>query len=867
MKKMVMLLLFAVILFSNGFGKTVDLNRAKTVAANYLASMPVQFPQGIKGGLTLSYSAAENNTSGLKASSTSLFYVFNVTNARGFIIISADDIISPVLAYSSETSFTAGNIPPNVAAWLKGYEHEISYAIKTNMDPAPDVMSKWAALNAGPLPGNGLKSATGVNPLITTLWGQDPFYNGLCPFDNPKNERTVTGCVATAMAQVMKYHSYPTTGIGSYSYNTTRYGTLSANFGATTYNWTSMPNSVTSANTDVATLMYHCGVSVEMEYNVSSQGGSAAYVIASDDPKCAENSLKNYFGYATTLQGVKKANYTNSGWISLLKAELDVSRPMVYAGGAHCFVCDGYNDSDYFHFNWGWSGDYDGYFLLTSLNPGGTGTGGGSGSYTNGQEAIIGIRQPASGGTGNRFFKLALNAPVTCPSDTINYEDSLSFHTDIINNGHATFSGDITACIFDTNGNFIHEVQTIKGIALIPGSHLPDGATFTNPGLSSMLPNTYFVGIMYSTNDTNWIIVADTNAFHNNKRLVVINSNPIEMYSAMNISPGLHLTQGDAVSVQLDLFNYGTTDFNGTLDLSIYDLDGYYVNFIGEKTNFSLPAKQHTSGITFSTSSINVLPGSYLIALWYQPAGTSDWQLIGSTAYENPVLIEVNAAPLIADQYEPNNTLQAATNMPVSFATNPAIIQTSDANCHEGIDYDFYTLSLPVGFNYIIAGYMVDAYNDPDQVYTLDAQWSWSTNGTTWSEAYDDTIPGHINLENGGTIMFQVSPYYPGQTGTYKAMIQISRNPLGVDDQMPLAGLRVYPNPVHDQFFIESADQQAVISGVKLFSVTGNELAAVSFTGLQSGCSMPVTNLQDGTYILHVTTTHGIIHRKIVIRR
>ena len=148
MKKIFLSLLFTLILFSNGFGKTVEANRAKTVVSNYLASMPTRFPQGVPGGLTLCYTASE-----------------------------------------------------------------------------------WTTLDKGPLQGKVLKSSSGVNSLITTLWDQSPFYNDLCPFDNTANERTVTGFVATAMAQVMKYHAYPTTGIGSYSYSTTRYGTLSANSG------------------------------------------------------------------------------------------------------------------------------------------------------------------------------------------------------------------------------------------------------------------------------------------------------------------------------------------------------------------------------------------------------------------------------------------------------------------------------------------------------------------------------------------------------------------------------------------------------------------------------------------------------------
>lgn len=115
--------------------------------------------------------------------------------------------------------------------------------------------------------------------------------------------------------------------------------------------------------------------------------------------------------------------------------------------------------------------------------------------------------------------------------------------------------------------------------------------------------------------------------------------------------------------------------------------------------------------------------------------------------------------------------------------------------------------------------------------------------------------------------MFDVEPYYPGQTGTYQSVVRISRNALGVNDKTQPDQVMVYPNPVTDYLFIESADQRAVLSGIKLFSVTGCELTTVNFTGLKSGCSMSVTNLQDGTYILAVTTVSGIIHRQIVIRK
>jgi hypothetical protein len=222
--------------------------------------------------------------------------------------------------------------------------------------------------------------STAVSPLVQTKWDQSPYYNNLCPYDNSKGERTVTGCVATAMAQVMNYWEYPKKGTGFHSYNHSKYGTLNANFGSTTYDWANMPNELTSSSSTVqknavATLMYHCGVSVDMDYNVSSEGGSGAYVISSRSPvtHCTEYALKTYFGYKTSIQGVQKADYTTTNWKNLLKAELDASRPIVYAGfgdGGHCFVCDGYDNNDYFHFNWGWGGLYDGYFALNALIPG-----------------------------------------------------------------------------------------------------------------------------------------------------------------------------------------------------------------------------------------------------------------------------------------------------------------------------------------------------------------------------------------------------------------------------------------------------------------------------------------------------------------
>ena len=336
-------------------------------------------------------------------------YIFN--GKEGFVVMAADDCVQPILGYSLTGKFVTENMPTNVKGWLEGYNDEIQYAIDSKMKASTETSKLWKDLIEGNT--KAAKATTVVSALLQTTWDQNGYYyysggqlliyelyNNLCPYDNNAGERTVTGCVATAMAQIMKYWSYPAYGVGSHSYTPEthpEYGVQSANFATTNYAWSNMPNELTSSSTTtqknaIATLMYHCGVSVDMDYDISNNGGSGAY---SEDVPYA---LINYFNYKSTASIKYKSNYTDNNWINLLKTELNASRPIQYSGsgtGGHAFVCDGYNSNNYFHFNWGWSGSNDGFYLLSSLNPGSGGSGGGNYNFTNSQKAIIGI-EPAS---------------------------------------------------------------------------------------------------------------------------------------------------------------------------------------------------------------------------------------------------------------------------------------------------------------------------------------------------------------------------------------------------------------------------------------------------------------------------------------
>lgn len=285
-------------------------------------------------------------------------YVVNLMPS-GYVLIAGDDAAQPVLGYNFNVEWTGENFPVQLADMLESWKQQLAYIISNNLQADAAIRSEWARLDVVAGSFQPMRYDRDVSPLITSTWGQGTYYNALCPSGTP------VGCVATAMAQIMRYWAYPTTGQGSHSYVHPTYGVQSADFGATTYNWAAMPNYLTSANTAVATISYHAGVSVEMDYHPS---GSGAY--STDVP----SALINYFKYKNTATYRSKASYSDAAWHTLLQTELNESRPVYYSGydpseGGHAWIIDGFQATNHYHVNWGWDGYYNGYFYLTSLNP------------------------------------------------------------------------------------------------------------------------------------------------------------------------------------------------------------------------------------------------------------------------------------------------------------------------------------------------------------------------------------------------------------------------------------------------------------------------------------------------------------------
>lgn len=799
---------------------------------------------------------------------STLYRIYNVAD-QGFIVVSGDDAALPILAYSTESIFPAGDLPEQVAKWFEGYTQELRATIQQGTISAPQVTAQWARVLTDDLQFNVAERA--VNPLVQTNWGQAPNVNAQCPGGS------VTGCVATAMAQIMKYHNHPVTGAGFHSYNAPNYGTLSANFGSTTYNWAGMPNTVNSANSAVATLMYHCGVSVDMEYSPQT---SNAYMITSGSPiqACSEYAMKTYFGYSTAMHGEKRENYTEQQWTTMLRAELDASRPILYAGmgngGGHCFVADGYNDNNFFHFNWGWAGQADGYFQVGALNPGSTGTGGGSGGYNSGQQALVGIT-PATGGGGGQTggpTTMALSTFVTPSGSPLYYANPFSVTTNIVNNGTNGFSGDYAAAAFDNANNFYGFIETLSGYTLPAGNTYSNNLTFSTTGLYSMVPGTYYIGIFFRPTGGEWVLVSNSGGYTNLPQVNVINPSDIEVASAMTVSPGNTLTQGGQVSVNLNVQNDGFNTFMGQYGVAMYNLDGSWAQDIGLVTeNQGLPSGYSYLApyLTFGPAAITVGPGTYLIAAQHNPSNTG-WYLTGSSYFSNPVFVTVTAAAEQPDQYEANNAVAQAATLTANFSGNNAYVNTTGSNLHTGEDQDFYKVILPSGNNYSINSRAHDAYNSGNgNTYTVDCLWSYSTDGSTWSAAFDDVASGSFTLNGGGTVYFHVAPYFAGQLGTYLLQMDIQRGPtVGVEESIATAGIKVFPNPTQNNLFIELSDFNGSLEQAELVNLSGQVVAQPklnSVTGTR--VTLDLSTYAEGAYLLRLITDKGVRNERIIVAR
>jgi hypothetical protein len=297
-------------------------------------------------------------------------FVFNFEGG-GFLILSAEDDVYPVLGYGYKNHCPQDNLPYGFEVWIANVVHQIEEVRLHELRADERITDAWEIFHHNPEIFRADKEG-GVEPMLHTTWNQGKYYNSACP-DDPAgpDDHALTGCVATALGQLMNYFRYPQQGEGYYSYTDPTYGFLECDFSEKHYNYDAMGANLETYNPDVAEFLHHIGVSVDMQYGPNGSGmynHKGAY------------TLRTYFGYADTTEYFFRDSLDESyDWAGLLIDHLNQRVPLYYAGWSdtifqmgHAFIADGYEDSTFFHFNWGWGGSSDGYFNLNSLTPSGS---------------------------------------------------------------------------------------------------------------------------------------------------------------------------------------------------------------------------------------------------------------------------------------------------------------------------------------------------------------------------------------------------------------------------------------------------------------------------------------------------------------
>jgi len=335
------------------FAKPISVNDAEIVAKNLIFEKSGIKQESIQFENIISYEYNHNV----------VLYIFDIEGAEGFVLISSDDLYFPIIGYSLDSFFSLNNIPDNIKGLYDEFGKKIEWAKKNKISQSTEINKSWNKYNKNFSDFNAIKNVKNV--LLTTAnWNQSGGFDDWVPFDG--DGTPPTGCVATAMGIVMKYWNFPLQGNGSTSYYESPYGTLTVNFGNSHYFWNLMDNS-SSGNTFESHLLYHCGVAVHMNYDLDGSGAQVYY-----GSNSAYNALKNYFNYNPSMIYRERDNYTDAQWKQYLKDEIDAGRIMLYVGfntdGGHAWVCDGYDDSDLFHYNFGWGGYDNGYYNINNVN-------------------------------------------------------------------------------------------------------------------------------------------------------------------------------------------------------------------------------------------------------------------------------------------------------------------------------------------------------------------------------------------------------------------------------------------------------------------------------------------------------------------
>jgi hypothetical protein len=767
------------------------------------------------------------------------YYVFN--GDAGYVVIAGDDRQTELLGYSDSGIFPEdGNVPANVKSWLNFYAKEYE---KLQNTPESNYYKEFQTRT------DNYKQS--VSPLLGDIkWHQSEPYNNMCPLDDGK--RSATGCVATATAQVMKYHSYPEKGYGSVSYTTEEKKiNVSCDLSSMTFDWDNMLPTYTKGNYNetqanaVATLMFACGAAAQMDYTNEESGTSDVWMMY---------ALRENFLYdKDPIRFLERYWFTCPQWLSLVKNELSNGRPILYGGqssdAGHEFVFDGYDTNSYIHINWGWRGLYNGYFRITSLQPDGVDVGGGNGDntgYDDYQTMIIGIQKPAT--STSKTPPTLSNKKIVPSKTTVSLGTKFDVTLEELLNNGDTFTGELGLLLVDSNDSVTMLSAMDMNMAFAAGYNQLDMQGIRIDKSTAAGVYTLCLGAKRDGDDKWTMAYTDRSNTGRLKAVVsdgeVTFSNYWGSFNAKvteySFSNDFYVGLKNKLTVTID--NSARQDIYTIARLGLTPEDG------GDPTTIRLGALYTTEDETQKTTTYEFNIPNNMKAGKYRAVPLCNW---GGTNIEigEATTIELKSAQSVSSDKDL-----------IRFITYPTVDKST---CASG---DVIKMTGKIELT--------------DKTKTYNDKWMWkispySSNDSLYSKSStvfierDATFDLNLNitpeLPEG---KYRITPFSKTNKeqildNQYCPVFTISSQATGIDDTSAEANsLIVYPQPVEETLNMRSP---AEAQSVDIYDISGRRVVSQPLTGGRTH-SVGVGSLTAGTYIINVNCGGKIYKEKFVKR-
>ncbi|MEF9924647.1 MAG: C10 family peptidase [Muribaculaceae bacterium] len=762
-----------------------------------------------------------------KDANANLFYVFNRGENQGFLIISGDDRAHSILGYSETGTFDYEKIPSNMKVWLDGYAKEIKTLI-ANPNIATTITTNI----------DTKEYAQSIAPLLgTTAWNQLSPYNNLCPVMPGSKEHAASGCVATATAQAMYYNQWPPKGKGNHTYTSrTQKFTLSADFN-TTYDWAAMTptynsSSSQASNDAVAKLMYHCGVSVDMDYGRSSGAQSTNVPYA----------LYNYFDYDKGMRYLMRKFYGFEEWMSLMKNELNSNRVIIYGGnsaiGGHQFLFDGYDKNNLFHVNWGWGGTSNGYFQINALTPSSQGVGGSNGGFNYDQDAIIGVQKATS--TSIIHNDICSEKSLVPSNSSITRDGSTTITLyDFFSYSWNSFNANLALGLYDQTNNLVTTLKVTSPLNFKPYYGYGD-FTFKSIKIPASVANgNYKIYALFKSNtDTDWSKIkiaiseaqyVNVNVTSSNVDFTVPSTTP--NLSATNIAVINNIYNSLAGKVSCTITNNGNEYFGAVNLVICKSNDGSDATKFND--NIIDLLKGESTSLTI-TEVFNLAPGDYYLNII-----DNTNQIIGE--WTNITILPKPGNPVFALTATPS--FKDNNNVPKNNMQLTAKIR-NDGGYYFGSFYAFiypekggqniaYIESLPVAID----------------------------NNTTAEVVFE----GNTDIANGRyfAVIYRIISNRNEQiepANLNKVFFTLGE-PLGVNE-ITIANAIIYPNPATNNVTITSDKE---ITAIRIYDLAGALKLSKDISQQESSkIDVDITTLAKGCYLVQIMGTNSIDVKQLI---